>query len=240
MNADPTVGGRYSALTAFGLVPSGLAGADIDRLLDEADAVSDLLADDDEGNPGLRLGAAMAATEPLRDKLVIVDEGSGLHGFADWAEQLIAESTGKQGTGIPPVVVADTSAPEVALPPHDVTVARLVSDADVDDEGTPRPAAPTCRSPARSAPSCCSGRWPPRWPAGSSASTPTTSPTWRARRSRPAPCWRAPRRPRPRTSPTVPSRCAPWAATGWTAPPTWARRSRRCSGSSTGTPGTSR
>jgi len=137
VNADPTVGGRYSALTAFGLVPSGLAGADIDRLLDEADAVSDLLADDDEGNPGLRLGAAMAATEPLRDKLVIVDEGSGLHGFADWAEQLIAESTGKQGTGILPVVVADTSAPEVALPPHDVTVARLVSDADVDDEGTP-------------------------------------------------------------------------------------------------------
>ena len=137
VNADPTVGGRYSALTAFGLVPSGLAGADIERLLDEADAVSDLLADDDEGNPGLRLGAAMAATEPLRDKLVLVDEGSGLHGFADWAEQLIAESTGKQGTGILPVVVADTSAPEVALPPHDVTVARLVSDADVDDEETP-------------------------------------------------------------------------------------------------------
>ena len=52
VNADPDVGGRYSALTAFGLVPSGLAGADIATLLDEAEAVSDLLADDDEANPG--------------------------------------------------------------------------------------------------------------------------------------------------------------------------------------------
>jgi glucose-6-phosphate isomerase len=128
VNADPDVGGRYSALTAFGLVPSGLAGADIAALLDEADSVSDLLADDDPANPGLRLGAAIAGTEPLRDKLVLVDQGSGLRGFADWAEQLIAESTGKQGTGLLPVVVPDDSAPEVALPPHDVTVARLVAD----------------------------------------------------------------------------------------------------------------
>ena len=134
VNADPDVGGRYSALTAFGLVPSGLAGADIGRLLDEAEAVSDLLADDDEANPGLRLGAAMAGTEPLRNKLVLVDQGSGLTGFADWAEQLIAESTGKQGTGVLPVVVPDDSAPEVALPPHDVTVAHLVGDEDTSDE----------------------------------------------------------------------------------------------------------
>jgi glucose-6-phosphate isomerase len=134
INADPNVGGRYSALTAFGLVPSGLAGADIEELLDEADAVADLLADDDEGNPGLRLGAAIAGTQPLRDKLVIVDEGSGLTGFADWAEQLIAESTGKAGTGLLPVVVTDNTAPEVALPPHDVTVVRLVADHDVEDD----------------------------------------------------------------------------------------------------------
>ena len=135
INADPNVGGRYSALTAFGLVPSGLAGADIEALLDDADAVADLLAEDDEGNPGLRLGAAIAGTQPLRDKLVIVDEGSGLVGFADWAEQLIAESTGKHGTGLLPVVVADNSDPEVALPPHDVTIVRLVADTDVADDG---------------------------------------------------------------------------------------------------------
>jgi glucose-6-phosphate isomerase len=134
VNADPNVGGRYSALTAFGLVPSGLAGADIERLLDEADTVADLLADDDEGNPGLRLGAAMAGTEPLRDKLVLVDEGSGLVGLPDWAEQLVAESTGKDGTGLLPVVVAHTTAPEVALPPQDVTVGRLAGDVDHDEE----------------------------------------------------------------------------------------------------------
>ena len=134
VNADPEVGGRYSALTAFGLVPSGLAGADIEALLDDADGVADLLADDDEGNPALRLGAAMAGTSPLRDKLVLVDEGSGLVGLADWAEQLIAESTGKNGTGILPVVVSDTADPEVALPPRDVTVARLKADTDVDTD----------------------------------------------------------------------------------------------------------
>lgn len=133
VNADPAVGGRYSALTAFGLVPSGLAGVDVQALLDDADTVSDLLADDDEGNPALRLGAAMAGTDPLRDKLVLVDDGSGLPGFADWAEQLIAESTGKDGTGVLPVVVASTSDPEVALPPHDATVVRLIGDDNEDD-----------------------------------------------------------------------------------------------------------
>jgi glucose-6-phosphate isomerase len=135
-NADPHVGGRYSALTAFGLVPSGLAGADIATLLDEADEVADLLSDDDEANPGLRLGAAIAGTEPLRDKLVLVDEGSGLTGFADWAEQLVAESTGKRGTGLLPVVVADGTAPEAASPPSDVTVARICGDPG-DEEPLP-------------------------------------------------------------------------------------------------------
>jgi glucose-6-phosphate isomerase len=133
INADPNVGGRYSALTAFGLVPSGLAGADIEGLLDDAEAVADVLSADDDANPGLRLAAAMAGTDPLRDKLVIVDNGSGIVGFADWAEQLIAESTGKQGTGVLPVVVAGDSDPEVAWPAPDVTVARLVSDSDDDD-----------------------------------------------------------------------------------------------------------
>jgi glucose-6-phosphate isomerase len=135
VNADPNVGGRYSALTAFGLVPSGLAGADIEALLDEADAVADLLAADDEANPGLRLGAAMAGTDPLRDKLVLLDDGSPLVGFADWAEQLIAESTGKDGTGILPVVVGGAEDPEVERPQPDVTVARLRADGVDDSDG---------------------------------------------------------------------------------------------------------
>jgi glucose-6-phosphate isomerase len=136
INADPNVGGRYSALTAFGLVPSGLAGVDLEQLLDEAESVSDLLADDDEANPALRLGAAMAGTEPLRDKLVLVEDGSGIPGFADWAEQLIAESTGKNGTGVLPVVVqgdGDSADPEVTSPSAEITVARLVADVAGDE-----------------------------------------------------------------------------------------------------------
>lgn len=106
VNADPNVGGRYSALTAFGLVPSGLAGADIERLLDEAEAVTDVLAADDSSNPGLRLGAALGGTQPLRNKVLLIDAGTQAEGFGDWAEQLIAESTGKDGTGLLPVVVS--------------------------------------------------------------------------------------------------------------------------------------
>jgi glucose-6-phosphate isomerase len=127
-NADPDVGGRYSALTAFGLVPSGLAGADIAELLDEAETIELSLAVDTEVNPGLVLGAAIAATSPLRDKLAIVADGTHILGFADWAEQLIAESTGKNGTGILPVVV-DRDAPELSAAPADVQVVRLVDDA---------------------------------------------------------------------------------------------------------------
>lgn len=137
VNADPHVGGRYSALTAFGLVPSGLAGVDVEALLDEAETVADLLAEDDDFNPGLRLGAAMAGTSPLRDKLVLVDEGSGLAGLPAWAEQLVAESTGKQGTGILPVVVEDADAPEVASPTADATVVHLVPDSDQEPTTEP-------------------------------------------------------------------------------------------------------
>jgi glucose-6-phosphate isomerase len=133
-NADPDVGGRYSALTAFGLVPSGLAGADIGEILDEAETIELSLAIDSPENPGLVLGAAIAATEPLRDKLAIVADGTHIVGFADWAEQLIAESTGKEGTGILPVVV-DRDAPELSASTGsgerlaDVQVVRLVDDA---------------------------------------------------------------------------------------------------------------
>lgn len=126
--ADPNVGGRYSALTAFGLVPSGLAGADIGRLLDEAEAVSLRLAVDDASNPGLILGSAIAATQPLKDKLGIVSDGSYIVGFGDWVEQLIAESTGKLGKGLLPVVL-DVHSPELTEDLPDLQVVRLVESA---------------------------------------------------------------------------------------------------------------
>jgi glucose-6-phosphate isomerase len=135
--ADPHVGGRYSALTAFGLVPSGLAGVDVEALLDEAEVVVDLLAEDEEGNPGLVLGAALGGTSPLRDKVVLIPDGSPVEGFADWAEQLLAESTGKHGTGLLPVVVEGPDAPEAASPAPDVLPVRLVGS---DDERAARSA----------------------------------------------------------------------------------------------------
>ena len=131
-NADPNVGGRYSALTAFGLVPSGLAGVDIQAFLDEAEEAAEILNEDAPENIGLALGTALGGTNPLRNKIVIAEDGSGIVGFADWAEQLIAESTGKLGTGVLPVVAGPTS-PEVTSGAADVLVVRLVAaDADVE------------------------------------------------------------------------------------------------------------
>jgi glucose-6-phosphate isomerase len=128
VNADPDVGGRYSALTAFGLVPSGLAGADIGGLLDEAAAVTSILQTDDADNPGLRLGAVIGlAANGGVDKLVLADAGSGIDGFGDWAEQLIAESTGKQGKGVLPVVVEDVHAPNFEPSTPDSMLATLGS-----------------------------------------------------------------------------------------------------------------
>ncbi|MRK01972.1 glucose-6-phosphate isomerase [Aeromicrobium sp. S22] len=102
--ADPHVGGRYSALTAFGLVPSGLAGVDIGALLSSAEAEEKLLYSDSADNPALRLGVLLGVANQHRvDKLVISDQTR--HGVGDWIEQLVAESTGKLGKGILPVVV---------------------------------------------------------------------------------------------------------------------------------------
>lgn len=110
--ADPNVGGRYSALTAFGLVPSGLAGADIAGLLDDAADVAAVLAADSPDNPALRLGALMGAAERSgAEKMVFAPAGTANKGFADWAEQLIAESTGKQSKGILPVAVDGVDSP---------------------------------------------------------------------------------------------------------------------------------
>jgi glucose-6-phosphate isomerase len=119
--ADPDVGGRYSALTAFGLVPAALAGADVGRLLDEAAAVTPSLAG---GGPALLLGALMGgAAVAGRDKLVLTPSAD-LPGFGDWAEQLVAESTGKEGKGVLPVVVESSDAPGV-LPAADTLVVSL-------------------------------------------------------------------------------------------------------------------
>ncbi|WP_206446711.1 glucose-6-phosphate isomerase [Agrococcus sp. KRD186] len=127
-NADPNVGGRYSALTAFGIVPSGLAGVDVRELIDEAIAALPEISEDSADNPGLRLAAAIAATQPLRDKTGIVTDGTHIVGLGEWAEQLIAESTGKEGIGLLPIVL-EKDAPELAADLADLQVVRLVGSA---------------------------------------------------------------------------------------------------------------
>ncbi len=102
------IGGRYSVLSYFGLVPAALAGIDVGRLLDRAIAMANECKRPGHENPGLLFGAAIGAAatgHPLgggRDKLTIVTE-PGLASFGDWAEQLIAESTGKHEHGIVPI-----------------------------------------------------------------------------------------------------------------------------------------
>jgi len=103
-DGDPAVGGRYSALSAFGMVPAALAGVDVTQLLQRAERMMLACDDDDVGqNPGVRLGLIMGeAALQGRDKLTIF-ASPGIAQFGVWLEQLIAESTGKQGKGIIPV-----------------------------------------------------------------------------------------------------------------------------------------
>ena len=102
---DPDIGGRYSALSYFGLVPAALMGAPLRALLDGASEAEQACsaADPGAGNSGLWLGAALGAlAKEGRDKLTFVVDGR-IEAFGLWVEQLVAESTGKQGKGILPV-----------------------------------------------------------------------------------------------------------------------------------------
>lgn len=114
---DPNIGGRYSALSYFGLVPAALIGLDLEVFLDRAGT----MACNSEGcncpvggdNSSALLGAAMGelAKRGL-DKLTLV-ASPGISAFGDWAEQLIAESTGKEGKGVLPVQGEDLRDPEI-------------------------------------------------------------------------------------------------------------------------------
>jgi len=99
------IGGRYSALSYFGLVPAALLGLDVAKLLQRSETMRRACdaAEPADRNPGLQLGAALGAwARAGRDKLTLL-AGSELASFGMWLEQLIAESTGKLGKGIVPV-----------------------------------------------------------------------------------------------------------------------------------------
>ena len=100
----PDIGGRYSALTYVGLVPASLIGLDLDALLASALAMAGACRQPDpEANPGVSLGLAIGTLAKAgRDKLTILADPA-IESFGAWLEQLIAESTGKHGTGIVPI-----------------------------------------------------------------------------------------------------------------------------------------
>jgi glucose-6-phosphate isomerase len=100
----PDIGGRYSALTYVGLVPASLIGVDLDPLLASAVAMAGACHEPDPGtNPGASLGLAIGTLAKAgRDKLTFIADPA-IESFGAWVEQLIAESTGKHGTGIVPV-----------------------------------------------------------------------------------------------------------------------------------------
>ncbi len=110
--SDPNIGGRYSALSYFGLLPAALLGIDLELLLDRAlDAAR-------KDTDGARLGAILGRLagekrEGLSRDKVTIFTSPRLASFGDWVEQLIAESTGKEGKGIVPVIGEPLGAPEV-------------------------------------------------------------------------------------------------------------------------------
>ena len=175
IHGEPTIGGRYSALSPFGIVPAVLMGIDVHKLLDRAEEMREACRLE-TGNPGLELGLELGEGP---DKVLV--EGD----FGLWVEQLLAESTGKQGKGLIPVRYGDSRRRPAA--------------------GLPR------RRPVRGrARSSSAGSSRPRSPARSSGSTRSTSPTSRRRRTRRASCSReaASRRSSPRATSTSCSRGA--------------------------------
>ncbi len=108
----PGIGGRYSALSNFGIVPAAAMGIDVAKFLDRAaEMVQACKGESVESNPGVMLGAILGtAATAGRDKIIIV-ASPAIYDVGAWLEQLIAESTGKQGHGIIPVDREELTAP---------------------------------------------------------------------------------------------------------------------------------
>lgn len=125
VNADPNVGGRFSALSAFGIVPAVLAGIDIWSVLaDASQAKREFLASEET-----ILDIAYLFSEVADQYIGFTDHGSDVPGISDWIEQLIAESTGKDGKGRLPIVAESVAAAEVGNP---FTVSFSDSNADLN------------------------------------------------------------------------------------------------------------
>jgi len=110
---EPTIGGRYSALSAFGIVPASLMSIDLERLLERVDEIVEA-CHGEEGNPGLELGLELGrGWQDGRDKITINPNPGD---FGLWAEQLLAESTGKEGKGLIPAPGESPDGPDRQAP----------------------------------------------------------------------------------------------------------------------------
>jgi hypothetical protein len=133
---NPNIGGRYSVLSSFGLLPAALLGIDVSRLLDRAQAMADGCRQPAPNNPGAWLGTVMgcAAKEGI-DKVTFIASPAVAH-FGLWVEQLIAESTGKEGLGILPVDLEPLGAPAAYRSDRLFAYLRLAGDATYDNAVT--------------------------------------------------------------------------------------------------------
>ena len=132
----PTIGGRYSALSNFGMVPAALMGLDIEKFLERTKQMMDACVPTIplEQNPGVMLGIIMGSAAKLgRDKITLITS-PGISDLGAWLEQLIAESTGKQGKGIIPVDRETLGAPEVYGHDRIFAYVRLESAPDAEQD----------------------------------------------------------------------------------------------------------
>ena len=106
VNADPMVGGRFSALSAFGLLPAALLGIDVSVLLDDADRANRTFSQQESA----AIKLATILFEQTIQNFALIDSGSNVPGISDWIEQLVAESTGKDAKGRLPIVIEGASA----------------------------------------------------------------------------------------------------------------------------------
>jgi transaldolase / glucose-6-phosphate isomerase len=128
----PGIGGRYSALSNFGMIPGAIQGVDIPKFLDRAEEMVHACASvvPADQNPGVILGAILGTLQKLgRDKVTIISS-PGIFDLGAWLEQLLAESTGKQGKGLIPVDREQLGSPEVYGKDRVFAYLRLETDPD--------------------------------------------------------------------------------------------------------------